>query len=69
MVSDDLGHGEGLARPGDAEQGLEGQPTLDTVDETVNRGALVPSRFKRSLKKKACAAHSGIVAGEINYEL
>ena len=44
QARDDVGHREGLARPGDAEQGLEGQAVVDALDQLRDRGRLVAGR-------------------------
>src|SRR5690606_15758231 len=44
---DHVRHREGLARAGHAEQGLEAQAVLDSLDERVDRARLVASRGKR----------------------
>ena len=38
---DDMRHGEGFARAGDAEEGLVGEAVLDAFGEGFDRGGLV----------------------------
>ncbi len=45
QLLDDLGHGEGLARPGDAEQHLVALARRRLFDELANRGRLVARRL------------------------
>jgi len=44
---DDVGHRVGLARAGDAQQGLEGKSILDAIDEQPDRLGLIPGRRER----------------------
>jgi hypothetical protein len=43
-ILDELGHGEGLARPGHAPEGLEAQVVLDPLGQERNGLSLVPGR-------------------------
>jgi hypothetical protein len=45
---DDVGHGVGLARPGDPEQDLGGVAAVQTVDQVGDRLGLVPGRRERA---------------------
>ncbi len=47
MARDDVGHGEGLARPGDAEQRLEGEAVVDALGQLVDRLRLVAGGRKK----------------------
>ena len=40
-----IGHGEGLAGAGNTEQGLRGQPLIDTFDKLGDGFGLVTGRF------------------------
>ncbi len=61
---DDLGHGEGLARAGDAQQGLLVQPHLNAVGQGLNGLRLVAGglifryhfKFRHRHTSSSCAA-------------
>ncbi|KFB74344.1 MAG: hypothetical protein AW09_000373 [Candidatus Accumulibacter phosphatis] len=52
---DDVGHGVGLARAGDAEQGLEREPILQSLDQLVNCRRLITSRQEGLVETKRAA--------------
>ena len=48
----DFGNGVGLARPGYPQQGLVGQPVMNTLDQTLDGGGLIPGGGKRAVNDK-----------------
>ena len=56
---DDVRHRKGLARPGDAEQGLEREPLFNTVDQSRDRFRLIAGRRERTDQMKRGFFHSG----------
>jgi hypothetical protein len=47
---DDVGHGVGLSRPGDAEQGLESESIAQPLDQLVDRSWLITGRQERLME-------------------
>ena len=64
---DDVGDGEGLARPGDAEQHLGGAALLDAADEGLDAAPLVPLRAEG--RDETEAGHEGLLAAHPGAEV
>jgi hypothetical protein len=54
-AGDDVGHGVGLARAGDAEQGLEAQAVLQPFDQAIDGLRLVAGRQEGLVETKRAA--------------
>ena len=51
-MGNDIGHGEGLARPGHPEQGLMSQPGFNAIDQLRDGLGLITGRGELTLELK-----------------
>ena len=65
-VGDDVRHRKGLARAGDAEQRLLGQPRLDARGQLIYRVRLIAGRLVRRMQFKFVLLHTGFSFQRVN---
>ena len=54
-TSDDVGHGVGFSRPGNAQQGLERQAVLKPLNQSIDRFRLISGGLKRLVQTERAA--------------
>jgi hypothetical protein len=66
-AGDDVGHGVGLSRAGDAEQGLEREPVLQSLEQLLDRLRLVAGRQEGLVEAKRAAREGdeGVLFGRV----